>query len=69
MTPKGYNQISAFLFLVISATHALRLIYGASVIVNGLMMPLWMSWAGLVVGLVLAYYGIRLSRDERKKRR
>jgi hypothetical protein len=52
---KPFTTIAALLFLIVAAVHGYRLYSGAIAIsVAGHDVPLWASWAGGAVALVLA---------------
>lgn len=51
---KPFTAIAAVLFAVIALLHLVRLFQGWVVVVNGLTMPLWISWAALAVSGLLA---------------
>jgi hypothetical protein len=51
------------IFTVVSIAHLSRLIFGWSVQVDGLVIPLWISIFGLIVTGGLALWGHRESRN------
>ena len=59
---KPFTVLAAILFTVIAGLHALRLIEGWLVTVNGFSVPMWTSVAGVLIGLVMA---IMLWRETR----
>jgi hypothetical protein len=44
--------------------HALRLLLGWQVTIGDVVVPLWVSWIGLVIAVYLANQGFRLARTE-----
>jgi len=62
MTQRTFFLITATLFSLIALLHALRLLRGWQVTIGDMMIPLWVSWVGLIVAGYLAYEGFRLSR-------
>ena len=46
--------------------HALRLVRGWQVTVEGAVMPVWISWIGLAIAAYLAYQGFLLSKAPTK---
>lgn len=62
MTQRTFSLATAVLFLVIALLHAVRLLRGWQVTIEGAVVPLWVSWIGLVIAAYLAYQGFRLAR-------
>lgn len=62
MNQKTFSLVAGVVFLVIGLMHALRLFLGWHAEVNGWIVPLWVSWVGLVIPLYLASEGIGLAR-------
>lgn len=56
-----YMRTCATLFLVVFALHLLRVIYGWEVVISGWSVPMWPSWAAVLVSGFLSAYGYRLS--------
>lgn len=52
----------AVLFSLIAILHAARLLRGWQVTIEGAVVPIWISWIGLVIASYLAYQGFRLSK-------
>jgi uncharacterized membrane protein len=64
MTQRTYSLVTAVLFLLIALLHSLRLFRAWQVTIEGAVVPLWVSWIGLVIAAYLAYQGFRLARTE-----
>jgi uncharacterized membrane protein len=62
MTQRTFSLVTAVLFLLIALLHAVRLLRGWQVTVEGTVVPIWISWIGLVIAAYLAYQGFRLAR-------
>ena len=62
MNQKTFSLIAGLIFSVITLMHVLRLALGWQVTLDGRTMPMWVSWAGVLVAGYLAYEGLRLSR-------
>ena len=62
MNQKTFSLVAAVIFLVVGILHALRLLFGWHVEVNGWTVPFWVSWVGLVIPLYLASEGFGLAR-------
>jgi hypothetical protein len=52
------------LFLLIALLHAVRLLRGWQITIEGAVVPLWVSWIGLAITAYLAWQGFRLARTE-----
>lgn len=58
MKIKEYFLVSGLLFLIIAIVQAVRLFYGWEIMVNGWMVPQWVSWIAVVVAGLMAYQGL-----------
>jgi hypothetical protein len=61
MTEKMFATIAGVIFALVALLHLLRLVMGWSVVIDSWMVPMWVSWVGLVVAGGLSYYGARLA--------
>jgi hypothetical protein len=59
---RGYLQISGALFGLIALGHLLRLLRHWPVDLAGYMVPLWVSWLGLLLAGGLSIWAVRLMR-------
>jgi hypothetical protein len=66
MTQRTFSLISAVLFFLIALLHAVRLLRGWQVTIEGAVVPIWLSWIGLAIAAYLAYEGFRLARTKTK---
>lgn len=50
---KPFTAIACIVFILVAAGHVLRLIFGVEIVVNGRMLPMWVSAVApvLLVGL------------------
>ena len=64
MTQRTFSLITATLFSVIALLHAVRILRGWQVTIGGGVVPIWVSWIGLVIAAYLAYQGFRLARTK-----
>ncbi len=62
MTQRIFSLVTAVLFFLIALLHAIRLLRGWQVIIEGAVVPMWISWIGLTIAAYLAYQGFRLAR-------
>jgi len=60
MTQKNYFLITGIVFLIVALVHLLRILQGWGIVIDEMAIPMWVSWAGLVIPGILAYYGLRL---------
>ena len=62
MKKNNFVSLVSFLFLIIGAVHALRLLNGWSVEVGGFMVPAWASWVAALLAFYLAWNGFRVRK-------
>jgi threonine/homoserine/homoserine lactone efflux protein len=62
MSQKTFLRTAGVVFTPVALGHALRIAFGASVVIQNTPIPMWASWIALVVAGYLAYQGFRLSR-------
>jgi hypothetical protein len=61
MSEKTFSMIAAVIFGIVALLHLLRLLMGWSVVIESWTVPMWVSWAGLIVAGGLSYCGSRLA--------
>ena len=61
MTEKTFSTIAAAIFGVVAVLHLVRILLGWSIIIEGWTVPMWVSWAGLVIAGGLSYFGAKLA--------
>ncbi|MBI4127853.1 MAG: hypothetical protein HY459_02150 [Parcubacteria group bacterium] len=62
MNQKSYLKLVAVIFLVIAFLHLLRIVFSWEANIGGWAVPMWLSWAALVVAGYLSYRGFVLSK-------
>ncbi len=62
MSNQQYFLITGLLFTLVAIAHLLRLVLGLPVQVDGVAVPMAVSWVGFAVPAVLAYWAFRLHR-------
>jgi hypothetical protein len=62
MTQRTFSLVTAVLFFLIALLHAVRLVRGWQVTIEGAVVPIWISWIGLAIAAFLAYEGFRFSK-------
>ncbi|HEY4517587.1 MAG TPA: hypothetical protein VJI74_01750 [Candidatus Paceibacterota bacterium] len=55
MDRQTYFKVSSIWFLIIVVLHGLRVLQGWDVVIGGWMLPMWASYAAVVVGAYLAW--------------
>ena len=66
MTQRTFSLITAVLFFLIALLHAVRLLRGWQVTIEGAVVPIWINWIGLAIAAYLAYEGFRLAKTKTK---
>ena len=66
MTHRTFSLVTAALFSLMALLHAVRILRGWHVTVEGAVMPIWISWIGLAIAAYLAYQGFLLSKTPTK---
>ena len=59
---RAYLQTSGAVFGVIAVVHLLRLLWHWPIDLAGQLVPLWVSWLGLVLSGALSIWALRLIR-------
>jgi len=62
---KPFTTIAIVVFSLVAVLHVLRLIFGWEVVINGLVMPMWVSVVGFIVAGGLAVMVWREARTEK----
>lgn len=62
MKNKNYYTTTAILFVVVAVLHSVRVILDLPLVIGLYEIPMWLSWAAVVVTGILAYHGFRLKR-------
>lgn len=66
MTQRTFSLVTAVFFFLVALLHAVRLLRGWQVIVEGVVVPMWVSWIALAIPAFLAYEGFRFCRGGTK---
>ena len=62
MGSKEYCVASGLLFTLVALAHLLRLLYGLSIQVEDTVIPMTVSWVGMIVSAGLAVWAFRIAR-------
>lgn len=57
-----YLQVSGVIFLAVAVLHGLRAVNDWELAYNEWMVPMWVSWAVVIIALYLAYNAFRLKK-------
>jgi hypothetical protein len=63
-----YSFVTAIVFAFVAAVHAWRLMTGVEILIGGTLIPMWVSWVGLIVTASFAVLGIWLGCEKPAKR-
>ena len=69
MKQEHYLLATAVILAVIARTHLARIILGWSVSIAGWDVPIWFSWVAMIVTVVLAFYGYKITTRPPARRR
>ena len=61
MTQHVFSLVAAIIFAVVALAHVVRIVFGASVVVYDISIPMWASVIAVVVAGYLAFEGFRLA--------
>jgi len=61
MRSEEYCVVSGILFALVAIAHLLRIVYGMTIQVDEFVVPMLVSWFGLIVPAVLAFWAFRIS--------
>jgi len=57
MNAKTYSTIVATVFFVVAIAHITRIVFGWDVVFAGALIPMWMSYIGVIIAGGLSYLG------------
>jgi hypothetical protein len=60
MTHKTFALLSGIIFIIVAVVHLFRLVQGWDITIAGWLVPMWVSWVGLIIPGILGYFGLRL---------
>jgi hypothetical protein len=60
---KPFTIIGALLFLLVAVAHAYRIYMGWAVVAGPYDVPMWVSYGGVVIPLILAFMLLREARS------
>jgi uncharacterized membrane protein YhdT len=60
---KPFTMLAALIFLVVAVVHAYRAYMGWAIVVGPYDIPMWVSYGGVIVPLILAYLLFREARS------
>lgn len=63
MAHRQYFVVSGLLFALVATAHLLRIVYGATILVDSYTVPMVASWIGFIVPGSLTVWAFRLGRS------
>ncbi len=63
MSQKTFCLVAGLIFLIVAIGHAMRLAFRWEAMMGGWMVPVWVSWVGVIVAGYLAFEGLKRSRS------
>jgi hypothetical protein len=64
MNRKTYNYIVGVIMVIVALAHLARVIFSASIIIDGWTVPLWPSWLAVLVAGYIAYASFRFASEK-----
>jgi len=62
MSNKAFFLIAGTVFGIVAIAHLLRIFMTLPVTIGGWTVPMWVSWAGVLVAGAMSYFGLRFAR-------
>lgn len=59
MTQKTFSLIAGIIFTIVALVHVARLAQGWDILIDGWLVPMWVSWIGLIIPGILGLYGLK----------
>ena len=59
MSQKSFYSVTGTIFLIIAALHLIRIFNSWPVEIGTVAIPVWVSWAAVLLGGYLAYHGLK----------
>ncbi len=56
-----YCVVSGIVFTFVALAHLARLVYGWPIQIEDMMIPMWVSWAGMIITAMLALWAFKSS--------
>ena len=66
LTLQQYLRITSVIFFIIGSLHLIRLFVGWTIILVGFIVPVWISFFGVVIAWFLAYSAFTLAKKTKK---
>jgi hypothetical protein len=61
MDQKQFSLVAGAIFAVVAVVHIHRIYFDWPVAIDNWIVPMWVSWIGLIVAGCLSYFGLRLA--------
>ena len=59
---KPFTHLAALLLALVGLAHGYRLLTDCQIVIGSTAVPMWLSWVGLVVALLLSWMLVREAR-------
>ena len=64
MDQKTFSVMAGVIFALVALAHLVRIYFGWPIVISSWSIPMWVSWAALVVASGLSYFGLRATRRQ-----
>lgn len=64
MSPARFARLAAVIFALIGLVQLVRAVLGWSVVIEGVDIPIWLSWIIVVAAAILAWLGFRSTQAD-----
>jgi len=64
MSQKTFALIAGIIFTIVALVHVARLVQGWGIVIDGWVVPMSVSWIGLIVPGTLGFYGLRFGTQK-----
>ncbi len=62
MDQKTFSLIAGIIFAIVAIVHLFRILQGWNIVLGTWMVPMWVSWIGLIIPGILGYWGLKFGR-------
>ena len=59
MKQNTYNKVSGLVFAIVAVAHAVRAFNNWNLTVNGMVLPVWVSWVAVLFLFFLSYQALK----------
>jgi hypothetical protein len=62
MNLKNYLTLAAVIFAVVALAHLVRVLLNWPIVIDGWIVPVWLSWVAFVAASALSWFGWNLAK-------